>query len=238
MPFTFSHPAIVLTLSPWYRIYFSSSALIAGSMSPDFEYFFRMKVESSFSHSPDALFWFNLPLSLLLLYIFHNLLRNPLIDHLPACLHARFSVYKDFRWNVYAEKRLPMIAFSVLIGAASHILWDAFTHEHGFFVEEWALLREATPVQGWPLFKWLQHGSTLLGALFILYTLKRLPRFESRPSVSLYAFWVKVLAITLLCLALRLWAAAPSAFLPGNVLVSTISGALLGTGLVSAFSRR
>ncbi|WP_434297574.1 DUF4184 family protein [Clostridium sporogenes] len=39
MPFTFSHPAIVLHLEKKWNKYFSFTALILGSMSPDFEYF-------------------------------------------------------------------------------------------------------------------------------------------------------------------------------------------------------
>ncbi|SEF46838.1 protein of unknown function [Flavobacterium urumqiense] len=42
MPFTFSHPAIILPFLKNKKL--SATALIIGSMSPDFEYFFRMKM--------------------------------------------------------------------------------------------------------------------------------------------------------------------------------------------------
>ena len=50
MPFTFAHPAIVL---PFYKKpkFFSMTTLIIGSMSPDFEYFLRMKIKSDMSQT-------------------------------------------------------------------------------------------------------------------------------------------------------------------------------------------
>ena len=50
MPFTFAHPAIVL---PFYKKpkFFSMTTLIIGSMSPDFEYFLRVKIKSDMSHT-------------------------------------------------------------------------------------------------------------------------------------------------------------------------------------------
>ncbi|WP_240482010.1 DUF4184 family protein [Flavobacterium psychrophilum] len=39
MPFTFSHPAIILPLRYLPRQWFSLTGLIIGSLTPDFEYF-------------------------------------------------------------------------------------------------------------------------------------------------------------------------------------------------------
>ncbi len=49
MPFTFSHPAIVLPFLK--KKHFSATALVVGTMSPDLEYFFRMKIQSEISHT-------------------------------------------------------------------------------------------------------------------------------------------------------------------------------------------
>ena len=48
MPFTFSHPAIVL---PFSKKWFSLTALVTGSIIPDFEYFFKMKGHSDYGHN-------------------------------------------------------------------------------------------------------------------------------------------------------------------------------------------
>lgn len=73
MPFTFSHPAIILPLTSSKRQWFSATGLVIGSMTPDFEYFIRMKVQSDFSHTLPGLLWFDLPLGLLLSFIYNAL---------------------------------------------------------------------------------------------------------------------------------------------------------------------
>lgn len=61
MPFTFSHPGAVLPLNFLPKKYFSMTALVIGSMAPDFEYFFRMRAQSYYSHRWSGMFWFDLP---------------------------------------------------------------------------------------------------------------------------------------------------------------------------------
>ena len=92
MPFTFSHPAIVLPLTYLPKRLYSLTGLVIGSLTPDFEYFIRMKVQSNYSHTPAGIFWFNVPLGFLLAIIYHNLMRNCLISNLPNALEARLSI--------------------------------------------------------------------------------------------------------------------------------------------------
>lgn len=82
MPFTFCHPAIILPLTKISRNRLSATGLIIGSMSPDFEYFIKMRLESVHGHSFSGLFYFNLPLTLLLVFVFHLLVRDALILNL------------------------------------------------------------------------------------------------------------------------------------------------------------
>ena len=70
MPFTFAHPAIVLPLHALQRRCFSLTALVAGSLSPDFEYFLRMQIHSSHIHTLWGLLYFDLPLGLILAFLF------------------------------------------------------------------------------------------------------------------------------------------------------------------------
>src|SRR5215467_2275849 len=100
MPFTFSHPAIVLPLTKT-RLKLSATALIIGSMIPDFEYFIRMRDRSKYSHTLTGIVWFDIPLAVLVCFLFHHVVRNPLFENLPASLRDRFSVYKDFNWSKY-----------------------------------------------------------------------------------------------------------------------------------------
>jgi hypothetical protein len=128
MPITFSHPALILPIYLARRYYFSLTGLVIGSIAPDFEYFIRMKAKSIYSHTFLGIFWFNLPLALLLSFVFHNLIRNPLVKHLPLPLFQRFSIYQDFRWDCYLKSNWGAVIISILIGTGSHLLWDWFTH--------------------------------------------------------------------------------------------------------------
>ncbi len=105
MPFTFSHPAIVLPLNYLPKKWVSLTGLIAGSIAPDFEYFLRLRVRSDYSHTWFGIFWIDLPIALLLSLIYHNWIKISFINHLPSFLHSRFFVYKEFNWK---NKRLPV----------------------------------------------------------------------------------------------------------------------------------
>ena len=85
MPFTFSHPAIVLPLlnRNKSRILFSSTGLVIGSIIPDFESFIRFDQHKQYSHTWLGIFWFDLPLAILFSFIFSSicaLIRFKMLD--------------------------------------------------------------------------------------------------------------------------------------------------------------
>lgn len=158
MPFTFSHPALVLPLTRW----LSATGLIIGSLTPDFEYFLRMRIKSDFSHTLGGVFWFDLPLGILLCFIFHNLVRNQLFSNLPLFLRVRLMHFTLFHWNNYFKENWLKVFNSIIIGAFSHILWDSFTHEGGFFIEKISFLSKSFSINNYtiPILKILQHASS------------------------------------------------------------------------------
>ena len=95
------------------------TGLVAGSICPDFEYFFRLDVYSYYGHTWKGIFWFDLPLSILLAFVFHLVARDPLIDNLPAFLAKRLTVFKTFNWTKHFKEYYPAVIVSVIIGAAS-----------------------------------------------------------------------------------------------------------------------
>lgn len=119
MPFTASHPAIVLPLTFLPRRWYSLTGLVVGSMTPDFEYFLRMRLKSTYSHTFGGLFWFDLPLGLLLALLFHVWVRNPLFDNLPMSLKSRFSPFKTFDWKRHLKDHWMVAVVSILVGSAS-----------------------------------------------------------------------------------------------------------------------
>jgi hypothetical protein len=153
MPFTPAHPAAVLPLA---GTRLPLSALVAGSVAPDFEYLLRLRPAGSFAHSAVGLVTFSLPVSLLAYLVAQGLL-------IPAIAGA-------FRVRPVPRTAAPlMVLVALLVGLLSHVAWDSFTHPSGLVVTHWPTL--STTVLGVPLFEVLQHASSAVGltaiALFV-----------------------------------------------------------------------
>ncbi len=204
MPFTFSHPAVVLPLTKT-RFQLSATGLVVGSMIPDFEYFIRMGDMSRYSHTLMGIFWFDLPLALLVCFIYHLVVRNSLFDNLPSFLKERFSVYKKFDWGSYFVRKWAFVIVSIIIGAASHIVWDKVTHNTMFYVNQ-ADLSTLTKIRGINLagYKFLQLASTVVGGLVVIYSIFSLKRIRQEETKIDYRYWVLFWLITLSVIILRL----------------------------------
>lgn len=239
MPFTFSHPAIVLPLAYLPKKWFSLTGLIIGSLTPDFEYFLRMRIKSNYSHTMDGLFWFDLPLGLLLAFVFHNLVRDSLFNNLPSFLKSRFSTFKSFDWNGYFRRNWLVVIISILIGAASHIFWDSFTHNHGYFVQTIPALQNSVDFLGEqiPVLKILQHSSTLLGGLVIAFAIYKMPTNKTENGNISLRYWTIFVGIALIILALRLLGELEMSQY-GNVIVTTISAGLISMILTPIITRK
>jgi hypothetical protein len=228
MPFTFSHPAIILPLKYLPGNWFSLTGLIVGSLTPDFEYFIRMKVQSNYSHTIYGMLWFDLPLAILLCFIFHNLVRNDLFKNLPKHIQSRTLVYTEFNWNNYFKRSWVIIIISTLIGIASHLFWDSFTHDHGYFVNKISVLRNSFFIfdKEIPILKIGQHLSTLIGGIIIMFTISKLPKnnIPSYPSNKIY--WPLLVTLTIMIILIRLLTITNySAY--GHIIVSLISAFLI-----------
>jgi Domain of unknown function (DUF4184) len=228
MPFTFSHPAIILPLTLLPKKWFSLTGLVIGSLTPDFEYFLRMKVQSNYSHTLTGLFWFDLPFGILLTFIFHNIVRNVLFDNLPVVLKSRLFVFKSFNWNNYFTEHWFVVAISVLIGAISHIFLDSFTHEHGCFVKTIPILTKTISCYSipFPMFKLLQHSSTLIGSIVIAIVLLKLPKEAKIFMAVSIKYWVILLGLTFAIISLRLLSGLDYR-LYGHLIVTAISAGII-----------
>lgn len=179
MPFTFAHPAIVLPLR--HSRYFHFPALVAGSMAPDFEYFFRMQAFSTYSHTLLGIFVFDLPLVMALCLLFRHVVEAPLFTCLPRGGQMRLQ-----KREAYPSKHPLWISwlifvYSALLGIVSHLLWDSFTHQGAWAVTSFPILQSVIGAGGvtFPVYKWLQHGSTLIGATAIALAVWRVKRVSA-----------------------------------------------------------
>lgn len=214
------------------------TGLVVGSLTPDFEYFLRMRIKSIYSHTIDGLFLFDLPLGILLAFIFHNIVRNSLFDNLPIFLKSRFSTFRQFNWNKHFKKNWLVVLVSILVGASSHILWDGFTHEHGYFVQKIPVLANTIHILGReiPILKILQHSSTIIGGFLIAFAIYKLP-IDNKVTDNINAkYWAVLVGLTLTIILVR--------FLNGfdlkqygNLIVTGISATLISLTLTPFLSK-
>ena len=238
MPFTFSHPAIVLPATYLPRKYYSLSGIIMGSMTPDFEYFIRMKDYSKYSHTWSGLFWFDVPLGLALLFIFHNVVRNTLIEYLPFSFNVRFSAFDKFNWNQYFRKNKIVVLISLIVGIASHLFWDSFTHDRGYFAESLPILKDNINilnhnVSGAVLF---QYISSLIGGIVMLIYIFKFPEGRKTKQRNILNFWLLVSAVMIFVLNIRLYLdSLLNHHKHEDIIVTMISGVLIGILSLSVF---
>lgn len=166
MPFTFSHPAASVPLA---RRGLVLSALVVGSMVPDLSYFFRWLPASHLSHTLSGVFLFCVPSGLVVLWLFHTLLKRPLLSLLPVS-HQRRLLPLAGHFSFGPLRRFILIVVSLAVGALTHVAWDAFTHSHGWvvrhlFLLSWPLVETAQGTVR--LYRVLQHVSTLVGAILL-----------------------------------------------------------------------
>lgn len=223
MPFTLAHPAIVLPLLRINKKWFSLTGLFLGAMSPDLEYFVRMKVGAVYSHQLEKIPFVELPLALSFAFLFHLFVRNILIENLPSFFKSRTIKFLNFDWLNHFREHYLVIVLSVLIGAYSHIFLDAFTHEWGYFVKLFPILKTVLihqPVEI-ALFKFLQHFSTLVGLIVIFYGFYHWPKNSFENERFNYKFWLKMLFLSLIIFSIRFFI-RPDEFLIGNIIVTSM----------------
>ncbi|MGA8090409.1 MAG: DUF4184 family protein [Terracidiphilus sp.] len=167
MPFTLSHAAAAM---PFRRTRLIMSALIVGCFAPDFEYFVPFAHHGSFGHSLLGVFALDLPLSLVVLWLFHRYAKEPLAACLPASARARLQLGPR-TLSIHSLSRFALIVLSILVGIATHILWDSFTHSGHLLGHQVPFLdgQVSLPLFGpRPWFGILQYFSSVLGIVILL----------------------------------------------------------------------
>jgi hypothetical protein len=238
MPFTPAHPAIVLPFLKVNPRYVSATGLVIGSMTPDFEYFFKFSIEGTFSHTLWGVFFFDIPVALLLAFIFHTIVKNNLIRNLPPFLQRKFQSLLNFNFPSYFKKNTIVFFVCSGVGALSHIFWDAFTHFGGYFVHTLPIyIGNAIPFDGvrYPLWYALQQVSSVVGLMIVMIYILNLSAEKDGECVQPFlSYWVSLIFITALVVAIRFMIYAADYNL-GNFVVTTISGiciALIICGII------
>jgi hypothetical protein len=204
-------------------------------MAPDFEYFFKMSTGGEHGHTLLGILYFDVPVTILLAFLFHLIIREPLLANLPVTVQKRLTPLRSFNFLSYLKMHYGVFLVSAVMGSFSHILWDSFTHNGGMVVKQVAFLREYyVPYDGarYPMWYFLQHLFTVIGLVAVLAYCMRIKRVDSpvvKPSLE---FWLWVTALMSMIYAAR-WHWGPSMRI-GDSVISFITAAMVAL-LASSF---
>jgi hypothetical protein len=162
MPFTVSHVAAVLPLRKFNLVW---SALVVGSMAPDLPYIIGTANYRSLGHQFPGIIEFTIPASLFALWLFHTALKRAAATLLPIGMQQRLrGQLGEFKFG--GPARFVAILFSLALGIATHVVWDAFTHPYSWPWLRWVWLQRSVkvPLLGpMPMYMALQYASTVIG---------------------------------------------------------------------------
>ncbi|MET8474703.1 DUF4184 family protein [Streptomyces sp. NPDC006422] len=209
MPFTISHAAAVL---PFVRRDgagrgpFVPALLVAGSCAPDLTYYAAGAVPGAmefgaFTHSFAGVCTVDVVLAVTLVGVW-RLVRDPLLGLTPERLRGRLAAVLGPRartgwWPVWWYA-------SAVLGATTHIVWDAFTHPDRWGVRLFPILDE--PFAGSPLYWYAQYaGSAVALAVLAWFAWRTLRSATPVPAPVGGPRWLGCLLITsCACLAATL----------------------------------
>ncbi|RMB58159.1 DUF4184 family protein [Tessaracoccus antarcticus] len=232
MPFTPAHVAAVLPLRG--RPYFPFAALAAGSMSPDLPYFlpFSGSIPRHVTHSVWSIPTWDLLFGMALWLVWRWV--APIVhDVAPRPVRTRWTppTGQDPAW-------LGVVA-AVVVGSATHILWDALTHA-GYLT---SVIGPLAAIHDSPLgrhhgYSYLQYASGALGLAVLLWVgfrqPPRSPGPRRQPGTAAAAPAI-VIAAALLAVALRVTTMhdpTDRRAMVFTTVTSSISGAALGVIVV------
>jgi len=190
MPFTISHAAAVLPLRKLAGSRLPLAAMMIGSMSPDFAYFLPQDSGRASSHDFEGILLFCWPVSLALWLLFVHLLERPTIELLPAAWRTRVPRSDP----TLSASALAFASLAVIMGAMTHVAWDAFTHFGTPITERFPAFNVVLFTfhgHSMPVYLFLQYLCSVIGLLALArwaFNLRRLPprarHIETRSTLS------------------------------------------------------
>lgn len=170
MPFTVSHTVAVIPLYKYLGRFGALSALIIGSMTPDFAYLTPYLVHQRMeSHSLIGVYLYCIPMGLTVYFLYHLLMAPVIVSILPK------PIQHHLHPDLFAGKlpNIPSYAllFSIILGALTHVFWDFFTHQSG--IPQYVSWMDVplTNIDGYDImpYRVLQHMSSILGLSLLLF---------------------------------------------------------------------
>jgi membrane-bound metal-dependent hydrolase YbcI (DUF457 family) len=180
VPFTVSHAAAVLPIHRLTRL--PLTALMVGSMAPDFGYFFSHQASRALTHSIPGLFIFALPVGFFVWLFYVAFLEKATITLLSDRWHTRFA-----HTDAITLKLVGRAAIAIVLGAVTHLVWDAFTHRGTVVTDALPALLAPTPGFSWlPIYHLLHALSSVVGLAILVRWARHLHRQPARSLIRPY----------------------------------------------------
>ncbi|MEU9569720.1 DUF4184 family protein [Streptomyces massasporeus] len=251
MPFTLSHAAAVLPAvrtDGTGRGRLVPAMLVAGSFAPDMTYYAASVLSGAMefgdvTHSVPGVFTVDVLIAWALVGLW-LLTREPLVALLPRARQGRVATL--LRCGAPRARVRPSLVArwyaSAVLGALTHVVWDAFTHLDRWGMRLFPVL--GREVAGSPLYWYLQYGGSAVAAVviavFVARALRRVTVCEpvGVPMLAARDRWAAAAVIGGFALvgavqrASRWWAYWGSDAKPWEIIPTVCFGA--GAGLVPA----
>ena len=161
VPFTPSHAAAALLFT---RTPLVPSALVIGTMAPDLPYFVPGGPSRELTHSIVGGLTVDVAIALVAIAAWQVVFRAPASDFLPSRVRARLPTRQPWRPTLDRSfvSAVVLAAVSAVVGIATHLAWDSFTHGGWLSARVPILDASVGPLQ---LFALLQYVSSIGGIL-------------------------------------------------------------------------
>jgi membrane-bound metal-dependent hydrolase YbcI (DUF457 family) len=146
----------------------------------------------------------------------------------------------DFDWNSYFRSHFIQVLVCLLVGIASHIFWDAFTHPRGDFVRIIPFLKESLTISGINMYYYriLQYASTIVGGVIVMFSILKIPSSKENnpPNHPLY-YWVIIIVMAIIAANVRVLLGVHYTEY-ATIATSAASGSLVGAIIAPLFLER
>ncbi|GAA1394477.1 DUF4184 family protein [Catellatospora coxensis] len=164
MPFTGGHPAAVLALARWGL---PGSALVIGAITPDLPMMLPFPEVVHFGHTPWGLVTSDLVLGTIVFVLWQSVFAPVALAVAPHTIAARVprDAPRGLAFHRASWDRAARVLVAILIGAATHLLWDGITHDWmwGPQYVPWLAARHGS-LLGW---EWAQRVSDVTGTAIV-----------------------------------------------------------------------
>ncbi|MFJ8904253.1 DUF4184 family protein [Streptomyces sp. NPDC102351] len=183
MPFTLSHAAAILPAvrtDGGGRGPLVPAVLVAGSFAPDMTYYAASAVPGAMefgdvTHAARGVFTVDVVIAWVLVGLW-LLVREPLVALLPRARQGRVAALTRCG-APRARVRPSLVArwyVSAVLGVATHVVWDAFTHHDRWGTRLVPVLGEE--IGGSPVYWYAQYGSSAVAAVVVALFVARAVR--------------------------------------------------------------